>query len=465
MNITFHGAAHTVTGSRHLISMNGCRMLLDCGLYQGHRKNAYERNLNFPFPPESIDAVVLSHAHIDHCGNLPNLVLQGFGGRIHATHATTHLTDIMTRDTGHILEYDVRFLNKKRARRGLPPVKPMYTIQDAERAAWHLQGHNYDQPFEPIPGVIARLIEAGHILGSAGELLELEEHGRKVRLMFSGDIGRLNMPLLRDPVLPNNIDYLIMECTYGDRIHHHPDKAYEELQAVVSRTVSRGGKVIIPSFAVGRTQTLVYYLHEMINHSEIPRIPVFVDSPLAINVTDIFRQHTECFDKETIDFMRNDPHGEALGFDLLSYTRSVEESKAINRIKGPVIIISASGMAEAGRILHHLKNNIGNPKNTILITSWVAPHTLARRLVERDKRVRIFGEKYDVKAEVAKINGLSAHAGQDLLVRYAQAAKGRVRRIFLVHGEPGPAQALTEKLDEAGLHDVLYPELGQQVEI
>jgi metallo-beta-lactamase family protein len=465
MNITFHGAAHTVTGSRHLISINGYRMLLDCGLYQGHRKNAYERNLNFPFPPESIDAVVLSHAHIDHCGNLPNLVLQGFGGRIHATHATTHLTDIMTRDTGHILEYDIRFLNKKRARRGLPPVKPMYTIQDAERAAWHLQGHNYDQPFEPIPGAIARLIEAGHILGSAGELLELEEHGRKVRLMFSGDIGRLNMPLLRDPVLPDNIDYLIMECTYGDRVHQHPDKAYEELQAVVSRTVSRGGKVIIPSFAVGRTQTLVYYLHEMIKHSEIPRIPVFVDSPLAINVTDIFRQHTECFDKETIDFMRNDPHGEALGFDLLSYTRSVEESKAINRIKGPVIIISASGMAEAGRILHHLRNNIGNPKNTILITSWVAPHTLARRLVERDKRVRIFGEKYDVKAEVAKINGLSAHAGQDLLVRYAQAAKGRVRRIFLVHGEPGPAQALTEKLDEAGLHDVLYPELGQQVEI
>ncbi len=465
MNVTFHGAARTVTGSRHLISLNGKRLLLDCGLYQGRRRETYERNLNFPFDPRAVDAVILSHAHIDHSGNLPNLVKQGYEGWIYATHPTKHLTDIMTRDSGHIQEYDAQFVNKKRARRGEPPIEPLYTIADAVRAAWHLSGVEYDAPFEPVPGAIARLVEAGHILGSAGVMLELEEKGRKVRLMFSGDIGRIDLPILKDPVLPHNVDYLIMECTYGDRLHDSPDKAYEALQAVVRRTVERGGKIIIPAFAVGRTQTLVYYLHRMMEHGDIPRLPVYVDSPLAINVTDIFRMHNECFDQETRTFMHRDPHGAALGFDLLHYTRSVEESKAINKDPRPAVIISASGMAETGRILHHLRNNIGKPQNTILITSWMAPHTLGRRLLEGNKVVKIFGEKHQVKAEVVSINGLSAHADQTFLLQYAAAVKERVKGIFLVHGEEGPATALMEKMAAAGIGPVSFPQLGQQVEL
>jgi metallo-beta-lactamase family protein len=462
MKITFHGAARTVTGSQHLISLNGKSLLLDCGLYQGRREKTYERNLNFPFHPDSIDATLLSHAHIDHCGNIPNLVKQGYQGPIYSTVPTKHLTDIMTRDSGHIQEYDTQFINKKRARKGEPPIEPLYTVDDAVKAAWQLVGVEYEHPFEPIPGVIAQFVEAGHILGSACILLEMEEKGKKLRLMFSGDIGRNDLPLLRDPVLPEDVDYLIMECTYGDRSHEPPAQAYEELQDVIKQTVARGGKVIIPSFAVGRTQTLVYYLHRMIDAGEIPRLPVFVDSPLAINVTDIFRQHSECFDKETLAFMRKDPHGRALGFDLLQYTRSVEESKAINEIDKPIIIISASGMAETGRILHHLRNNIHDPRNTVLITSWMAPHTLGRRLVEGMKSVKIFGEEHKIKAQVISINGLSAHAGQNFLMEYATNLRGRVKRIFLVHGEEEPAAALTELLTEAGMGPVEYPELGSE---
>jgi metallo-beta-lactamase family protein len=462
MKISFHGAAHTVTGSQHLISFNGKQLLLDCGLYQGRRKETYERNLNFPFEPDSIDVVLLSHAHIDHCGNIPNLVKQGYQGPIYSTPPTKHLTDIMTRDSGHIQEYDAQFVNKKRARKGEPPIEPLYTVDDAVRAAWQLVGIEYDHPFEPIPGAKVTFVEAGHILGSAGILLELEEDGRKIRWMFSGDIGRNDLPLLRDPVLPEDVDYLIMECTYGDRSHESPSHAYEELKEIIQKTVTRGGKVIIPAFAVGRTQTLVYFLHQMIAGGDIPRLPVFVDSPLAINVTDIFRQHSECFDKETLAFMRKDPHGRALGFDLLEYTRSVEESKAINDIDRPVVIISASGMAETGRILHHLRNNIHDPRNTVLITSWMAPHTLGRRLAEGLKKVKIFGEEHKVKAEVVSINGMSAHAGQSFLLEYATTLKGRVKRIFLVHGEEGPAAALTELLNEAGMDQVEYPALGAE---
>lgn len=462
MKIAFHGAAQTVTGSRHLISLNDKRLLLECGLYQGRRKKTYERNLNFPFEPHTVDATILSHAHIDHCGNIPNFVKQGYEGPIYATPPTKHLTDIMTRDSGHIQEYDAQFINKKRARKGKPPIEPLYTIDDAVRAAWQLVSIEYNQPFEPIPGVMATFIEAGHILGSAGVVLDIEEKGRKVRLMFSGDIGRNDLPLLRDPVLPEDADYLIMECTYGDRSHDPPSKAYEELQQVIRRTVDRGGKVIIPSFAVGRTQTLVYYLHQMIASGDIPRLPVFVDSPLAINVTDIFRQHSECFDKETLAFMRKDPHGRALGFDLLQYTRSVEESKAINDVDQPAVIISASGMAETGRILHHLRNNIHDPRNTVLITSWMAPHTLGRRLTEGIKSVKIFGEKHKVKAQVTSINGLSAHAGRSFLAEYATAVKGCVKRIFLVHGEEKPATSLMELLSSLGMDQVEYPELGSE---
>ena len=465
MNITFHGAAQTVTGSRHLLSLNDHQLLLDCGLFQGRRKDTYSRNLNFPFDVTALDAAILSHAHIDHSGNLPNLVKQGYPGSINATSATAHLAGVMLRDSGHIQESDVKFVNKRRAKRGEAPIEPLYTIADAATAAEQFVQRDYDAQFEAVPGAIATLVEAGHILGSAGVILDLEENGRKVRLMFSGDIGRADLPIVRDPVLPKDVDYLIMESTYGDRSHDSSGQAYDELQAVLSRTIERGGKIIIPSFAVGRTQTLVYYLHQMIDRHEIPRIKVFVDSPLAVNVTDIFRDHPECFDEEATNFMLADPHGSALGFDLLTYTRSVDESKAINFIDDPVIIISASGMAETGRILHHLRNNIEDDRNTVLITSWMAPHTLGRRLSEGKKRIKIFGEEHKVRAEVASINGLSAHADQPHLIEYALASKDTLKGVFLVHGEEGPALTLMEKLKQAGLQNVHYPELGESVDI
>jgi metallo-beta-lactamase family protein len=464
MKISFLGAAQTVTGSRHLISINGHRLLLDCGLYQGHRADTYERNLHFPFDPSGVDAVVLSHAHIDHCGNLPNLVKQGFRGPIHATHPTTHLTDITLRDSGHIQEADIAYLNKKRIRRGESPLQPLYTADDAAEAATLLVSQAYDEPFEPVPGARATLVEAGHILGSAGIVLDLEEKGHRVRLMFSGDIGRPGMPLLRDPVLPADVDVLLMECTYGDRVHDAPDKAFEELRTVTLQTIKRGGKVIIPAFAIGRTQTLVYELHQMIERHEIPAVPVFVDSPLASRATEVFRSHAEAFDEETQAFIRHDPHGSALGFERLTFTQSVEDSKAINDLQGPLIIISASGMAENGRVLHHLRNNMGDPRNTILITSWMAPDTLGRRLAEGDKVVRIFGEEHAVRAAVVAINGLSAHAGQDFLLTYARAVEGRARQVFLVHGEPGPAETLRSQLAGTRLK-IDYPSLGQSFEL
>jgi metallo-beta-lactamase family protein len=465
MIIHFHGAARTVTGSQHLLEINGHKLLLECGLFQGRRKEAYARNRHFHFEADEIDAVILSHAHIDHSGNLPHLVKNGYQGPIYTTPASAHLANILLMDSGHIHESDAIYVNKKRKRKGQPPIDPLYTQEDAAMVAQCFSAVPYEQTFEPIPGVTAKLVEAGHILGSAAIVLDIEESSKKYRLWFSGDIGRRDLPLLRDPVLPDDADYLLMECTYGDKAHRDPQDAFNELQEVVLRTVDRGGKVIIPAFAVGRTQELVYCLHQMIDSGAVPRVPVFVDSPLAINASEIFRAHPEVFDEETKEFIAQDKHRTALGFELLTYTRSVEESKAINDIEGPAVIISASGMAEVGRILHHLKNNIENPNNTILIVSWQAPHTLGRRLAEREERVKIFGEVYHRKAEVATIGGLSAHAGQHLLLEYAQAVQGQVKKIFLVHGEQRGADPLMEKLAEAGMSDVYFPDAHTQIEI
>lgn len=464
MELTFAGAAQTVTGSQHLLRINGHRLLLECGLFQGRRADTYAVNRSFPFEPHALDAVILSHAHIDHCGNLPNLVRQGFEGSIHATHSTVHLTDLTLRDSGHIQESDIEFLNKKRARKGLPPLEPLYTAADAEAVSKQLVMQAYGQPFEPVPGVTARLVDAGHILGSAGVILDLEEKGRRLRLMFSGDIGRLRMPLLRDPVPPEQVDILLMECTYGDKPHAPPEQAAAGLRSVLRRTFERGGKVIVPAFAIGRTQLLVYALHEMIESGELPRIPVYVDSPLAINATEIFREHPEDFDEQATAFLQRDPDGSLFGFDLLTFTRSVEDSKAINDRKGPVVIISASGMAETGRILHHLRNNLGDRRNTVLITSWMAPNTLGRRLAEGVKTVFIFGEEHEVRAEVVSVDGFSAHAGQDFLETYARSSAGSLKALYLVHGEAGPAQALTGRLGDLKA-PIRYPARGTTVEL
>jgi metallo-beta-lactamase family protein len=464
LKIHFHGAAQTVTGSQHLLEINGHRLLLDCGLFQGKREETYSRNLTFSYDPKTVDAVILSHAHIDHCGNLPNFVQDGYSGAIFATHATVDLATIMMADSGRIQESDAEFVNKKRLARGEEPIEPLYTEIDARHAADLFHGVNYDEPFEPIPGVIARLVEAGHILGSAAVSLEIEEKGKKIRLWFSGDIGRYKLPLLRDPVLPENVDYLLMESTYGDKSHADPSLAAHEFRDVVRRTLKRGGKVIIPAFAVGRTQELVYHLNEMMHDGDVPRVPVFVDSPLAVNASTIFKKHPECFDAETRQFVEEARHP-ALDFKMLTYVQSVDESKSLNLRKDPMIIISASGMAETGRILHHLRNNIENPKNTICIVSWQAPYTLGRRLADREKRIKIFGEPFTVKAEIATIGGLSGHAGQDLLTRYAVNVKSTVKKIFLVHGEEKQAMMLTEKLKEQKLRDIYYPELHSAIEI
>ena len=467
MKLTIYGAAQTVTGSKYLIEINGQRLLLECGLFQGKRKKTYEYNLNFDFDPASIDAVILSHAHIDHSGNLPNLVKSGFKGPIYATSATRDLADIMLKDSGHIHEYDVKYLNRKRKKKGLPPVEPLYTIQDAAQAIPHFREVAYEQAFHPVEGVTARFIEAGHILGSAAVLLDLEENGKKTRLWFSGDIGRPDKPLLRDPVLPGgyDVDTLLMECTYGDRPHDDINKAFEEFREVVSRTIQRGGKVIIPAFSVGRTQTLVYCLNDSMSNGKLPKVPVFVDSPLAVSASNVYRRHPECFDQETWDFISEHRHP-ALEFDQLTYTHSVDESKALNHRNDPMVIISASGMVEAGRILHHVKNNIHDERNTILIVSWQAPHTLGRRLADREREIRIFGESYYRRAQVETINGLSAHAGQGLLVDYARSVAGQAKQIILIHGEENAAGKLQNKLERyPNIPQIHFPERLETFEL
>jgi len=464
MKIHFNGAAQTVTGTQFHIEANGANILLDCGLYQGKRSDFYAYNQVFNFDPRKMDALLLSHAHIDHSGNIPNLVKQGFNNPIYATRATCELADVMLRDSAHIQESDIAYVNKKRARKGQSRLEPLYTAPDAIQATHLFQPQEYGQSFQPVEGITAKFVEAGHILGSAAIVLDINENGKKTRIWFSGDIGREKLPLLRDPVLPTDTQILIMESTYGDKPHRSPEAAFIEFRDIVIKTVARGGKVIIPAFAVGRTQELVYFLNIMLANKDIPAIPIYVDSPLAVNASDIFRKFSYLFDEETKKFVESGNH-KALSYPNLTYVRSVIESKALNDRYEAMVIISASGMAESGRILHHLRNNIENPKNTIMIVSWQAPNTLGRRMAERQKVVRIFGQLFEVNAEIATIGGLSAHAGQDMLVKYALNSQASINNIFLVHGEHEAATALKEKLNQHGLTSVFYPQKNQTVEI
>lgn len=464
MRITFNGAARGVTGSQHLIEVNGSKLLLDCGLFQGKRAETYDRNLHFNFDPKTIDAVILSHAHIDHSGNLPNLVKSGFVGPIYATPPTATLGNIMLQDAGHIQEYDVEYLNKKRARRGEPPVEPLYTIADAIQAIEHYYPVNYNESFSPVSGVEVHFYDAGHILGSAAIRLDVDDMGKKKSLWFSGDIGRADLPLITSPVMPSDVDYLMMECTYGDMEHLTVEEAYQNFKVIARKTFNRGGKVIIPAFAVGRTQEIVYFLNQLIKEGDIPPVPVYVDSPLAVEASKIFRQYPEYFDAETNAFIRENHHP-ALDFKGLTYISSVEESKALNNKHEPMVIISASGMAETGRILHHLKNNVENPRNTVLLVGWQAPYTLGRRLTEGAKEIPVYGQRFEVRAEVKTISGLSAHAGQDYLLRYAASVKDRAKKIYLVHGEEDAATVFMAKLKEMGISQYEYPQLNQVAEI
>ena len=454
MKITFWGAAQTVTGSMHEVAVEGRRYLLDCGLYQGRRQEARQRNSTFPFPVDSVAAVMLSHAHIDHSGNLPSLAKAGYEGPVYTTPASADLCVPMLADSAHLQELDAMYLNKRRSRRSLVDeladsnqVQPLYTTEDAEKLT---------ALYRPVPlhtntdvgtALSYRAVDAGHMLGSSCIVLTVQEGKQPVRVAFSGDVGRHGLPIINDPEAMPAADYLIMESTYGDRLHQPLDNVRNKLADIVTRTAARGGKIIVPSFAVGRTQQLVVLLHELSDENRIPNIPIFVDSPLAVNVTDVFRKHKELFDAETRRFLDNgeDP----FGFRRLRYLRDVNESKALNDLRGPFIVISASGMCEAGRILHHLRNNIENPKNTILITGFQGENTLGRKIVEKMPEVPIFGELFRLRAEVAKINELSGHADQrELLAWMKPMAKAGLKRVFLVHGEPSQQKALAAAIRE-----------------
>jgi metallo-beta-lactamase family protein len=466
MKLQFMGAARTVTGSMHMLSVNGAQILLDCGLYQGKRQESFQRNRNLPFDVGSVDAMVLSHAHIDHSGNIPTLVKNGFQGNIYATPATRDLCSAMLRDSGHIQEEDAKYVNKKRARQGAPPVEPLYTVDDATDSLKNFVTVGYDRPLEVRPGVTLTFYDAGHILGSAIVVLDVQEDGTRKRLVFTGDLGRKHMPILRDPEIVKGADYLITESTYGDRLHDPIETTDGELEEVIVDTFRRGGKVIVPSFAVGRTQELVYSLHQLTEKRDIPQLPIFVDSPLAVNVTEIFRLHPECYDRELQAFMAADNHRDPFGFRQLTYVRSVEASKELNFLRESAVIISASGMCEAGRILHHLKNNVEDPRNTVLIVGWQAPYTLGRRLVERQPIVKIFGEEYNLRARVKTINGFSAHADRNELLEYVQSLEPEhLKHAFVVHGEESSSLALADGLRDLGVAETEVPKLGESFEL
>lgn len=465
MQIQFHGAVRTVTGSQHLLTVNGRKILLDCGLYQGSRRESYARNQVLPFDAADVDVMVLSHAHIDHSGNIPNLVKSGFTGDIVCTYATRDLCAIMLRDSAKIQESDVEFVNKKNARKNLPPIEPIYTMEDAANSLKQFVGIGYERPYRLLPGITLMFYDAGHILGSAIVALDIEDETdkRSIRLVFSGDLGRPNRPILRDPTFLDTADVLIVESTYGNRVHAEVEEANHKLEQIVNDTYKRGGKVIVPAFAVGRTQELVYRLHQLVASRDIPPdLQVFVDSPLAIDATSIYRLHPEAYDNEVAQLLQSSKHSDPFGFEMVRYTQSTAESKELNFLRQPAIIISASGMAETGRILHHLKNNVEDPRNTILIVGWQAENTLGRRIVERQPEIKIFGEVYHLHAQVATINGFSAHADRNELLEWAGRFQKRPKQTFIVHGETEASLAFANSLQqELGLQNVHVPELGQ----
>ncbi len=467
MKISFHGAAAEVTGSQHLIEMNGFTFLLDCGLFQGPREETYRKNRHPSYTPAELTAVVLSHAHLDHSGKLPRLADLGFDGPVYATPVTTDLCEPMLYDSAHIQEKDLEFVNKLHRRKGKPLFNILYDSADVSAILAKFEPRELHQPFHVCPGATATYIDAGHLLGSAQIVLDLSDKGRKVRLGFTGDLGRTQMPILRDPEQLSDLDYLVTECTYGNRDHEDASQLLPEFSEIIRWTYSKGGKLIIPAFALERTQELLYHLAGLRKSGEVPRdMPVYVDSPLASKATAIFKQHSEVFDSEAKRMLTSglDP----FDFPGLHITESVDESKALNDDRRPMIIIAASGMCEAGRILHHLANNIENPNNAILIVSFQAEHTLGRRIANREKQVRIFGEQYELRARVKILNTFSGHAGRrDLIANIQRVVQNspRLKRIFFVHGEPDAAESLMGEVRKLTRGELIYPERGRSFEL
>jgi metallo-beta-lactamase family protein len=466
IEIEFVGAAQTVTGSMHLVRTRHACVLLDCGLYQGRRRESIERNKNFPIDVSKLDAVVLSHAHIDHSGALPVLVKRGYQGDIFTTPATRDLAAAMLEDAAMIQAADARHVNKMidLDRLDMERVEPLYDRQDVRDTLDRTSTLGYHRVHEIAPGVRLQFLDAGHVLGSALCVLDVDDDGQRRKICFTGDLGRRDMPILRDPEIPDGIEALITESTYGDRLHPPIREMGEELGAVITRTVKRGGKVIIPAFALERAQELIFALKKLHRDGRVPKVPVYVDSPLTVKITDVFKLHPECFDDETMELLRRDSPFE---FPELRYVDDKEESKAIDADPRPAVIISASGMCESGRVLHHLKATIEDDKNTICIVGFQAQHTLGRRLVEKRDRVRIFGVERNRHAEVVVLNGFSAHADQRDLVDFAVAARdrGKLRDIMLVHGEPKAQDVLRGKLLDKGFPSVRVPAPGMRLRI
>jgi metallo-beta-lactamase family protein len=464
MRLTFLGAAREVTGSMFLLETDGGSLLVDCGFFQGRREESRRRNRSIPRAAVAADAVILTHAHIDHSGSVPTLVKTGYSGSIYATPATRDLCACMLRDSARIQEADAAYLNRKNADDpSFTKIEPVYDEDDVLRALGQFVSIPYHHPFQPLPGVTARFLNAGHILGSAEIVLDVHERGTTRRLVFSGDLGRKGLPIIRDPEYPPApVDYVVMESTYGDRVHGDIEQMHDDLERVVRDAVARGGKIIVPAFAVGRTQEIVLALNELKRQRRLPPIRIFVDSPLAINVTEVFKLHPECFDPEARAFL--DKHGNIFGFDGIEYVSSREESIALNHIAGPAMIISAAGMAEAGRVLHHLRNNVEDEHNTILIVGFMAQHTLGRRLAERRPRVRIWGVERDLRAHVEVLDSFSAHADRNDLLTYAAACGKGTRRIFLVHGELQAQKSLRDAMKARELHAEI-PERGETVDL
>ncbi len=464
MKLTFWGADKVVTGSMHHIETAGQNYLLDCGLYQGRRQEAFAKNSQFPFPASSISAVLLSHAHIDHSGNLPGLVKNGFPGPIYTTPATVDLCVAMLADSAFLQEKDAEFVNHRREHRKAigrddRPVTPLYTREDAKRTYQQFRPVPLGERKEIAPGLVYKTYDAGHMLGSSSMIVEADG----VRLGFSGDVGRPGLPIIRDPQPLDPVDYLILESTYGDRIHKPLAHAADTLADVVSRTAARGGKIIVPAFAVGRAQQLVLMLHQLTDAKRLPPIPIFVDSPLAVNVTEVFRKHPECYDEEIGKYltMGEDP----FGFHRLTYVRDVAESKKLNTLRGPCVIISASGMCEGGRVLHHLRNNIEDPRNTILITGFQAEYTLGRKILEKQPEVPIFGEPMRLRAEVCSLDQLSGHADQKELIEWMRPIAKGLKKVFLVHGEPDQGAALAQVIQETYKIETVQATRGDTVNL
>lgn len=460
MKISFHGAVREVTGSCHMVELNsGFKFLLDCGLFQGSEEESSKQNREWSFDPASIDAVIMSHAHIDHIGRLPKLVKDGFDGFVYSTPATRSLALIMLLDSAKIQEYDAEYESRKTGKK----VEPLYNTDDVYETLSRFITIGYNRWYRVNQQIAFYFTDAGHILGSASVSLKIHEEGREKMIGFTGDVGRPDRPILRNPQPMPQVELLICESTYGNRKHEPSIDQGKKLKGIIQKTcVENKGRLIIPAFSLGRTQEIVFLLDKMENEGELPKIPVYVDSPLSVNATRIFRLHPECYDQKLIDYIEFDP--DPFGFNGLNYITSVDESKGINKQEGPCIIISSSGMANAGRVRHHIANNVTDPKNTILIVGYCAPGTTGAHLRSQPKSVTLFGQKHNIRASIEVMDSFSAHADLDELLEFLDHQKKKLRKIFLVHGNESVKKDFSRTLIDEGFINVIIPEEGKEYE-